>query len=109
LTATVAPFPSSAPQAGNPPAGAVPKAPPPPGLAVAAPLPDVIPARKRRGKVWTYVRRNPTIVVGGVLLLLALGMALWARSVLSLSTLAPTRTTRQVRQDAQALSERVSG
>ena len=49
------------------------------------------------------------LIVGGVLLVIALGMALWARSVLSLSTLAPKRTTRQVRQDAQALSERVSG
>ncbi len=49
------------------------------------------------------------LIVGGTLFVLAIGMALWARSVLSLSTLAPTRTTRQVRQDAQALSERVSG
>jgi hypothetical protein len=49
------------------------------------------------------------LIVGGTLIVLAVGMALWARSVLSLSTLAPTRTTRQVRQDAQALSERVSG
>lgn len=49
------------------------------------------------------------LITGGVLLAVALGMALWGRSVLSLSTLAPTRTTRQVRQDARALSERVSG
>jgi len=49
------------------------------------------------------------LIVGGTLFVLAIGMALWARSVLSLSTLAPTRTTRQVRQDAQSLSERVSG
>jgi hypothetical protein len=49
------------------------------------------------------------LIVGGVLLVVAVGMALWARSVLSLSALAPKRTTRQVRQDAQALSERVSG
>lgn len=49
------------------------------------------------------------LIVGGVLLAVAVGLALWARSALSLSTLAPTRTTRQVRQDARALSERVSG
>lgn len=49
------------------------------------------------------------LVVGGVLLVIAAGLALWARSALSLSTLAPTRTTRQVREDARALSERVSG
>ena len=42
------------------------------------------------------------LIVGGVLLVVAIGMALWARSALSLSTLAPTRTTRQVREDAQA-------
>ncbi|AWN44281.1 phage holin family protein [Methylobacterium durans] len=49
------------------------------------------------------------LIVGGVLLVIAIGMALWGRSAMSLSTLAPTRTTRQVRQDARALSERVSG
>ncbi|GJE58216.1 phage holin family protein [Methylobacterium trifolii] len=49
------------------------------------------------------------LIVGGVLLVLAVVMALVARNALSLSTLAPTRTTRQVRQDARALSERVSG
>lgn len=49
------------------------------------------------------------LIVGGVLLVIAVGLALWARSALSLSTLAPTRTTRQVREDARALSERVSG
>ncbi|GEP02627.1 phage holin family protein [Methylobacterium oxalidis] len=49
------------------------------------------------------------LIVGGVLLVIAVGLALWGRSAMSLSTLAPTRTTRQVRQDARALSERVSG
>lgn len=48
-------------------------------------------------------------IVGGVLLVVAIGLALWGKSAMSLSTLAPTRTTRQVRQDARALSERVSG
>ena len=49
------------------------------------------------------------LIVGGVLLVIAVGLALWARSALSLSTLAPTRTTPQVRQDARAVSARVSG
>ncbi|MCJ2006718.1 phage holin family protein [Methylobacterium sp. WL30] len=49
------------------------------------------------------------LIVGGVLLVVAIGMALWGRSALSFSTLTPTRTGRQVRQDARALSERVSG
>lgn len=49
------------------------------------------------------------LIVGGVLLVVAIVFALIGRSTMSLSTLAPTRTTRQVRQDARALSERVSG
>lgn len=49
------------------------------------------------------------LIVGGVMLVVAIGLALWGRSAMSLSTLAPTRTTRQVREDARTLSERVSG
>ncbi|GJD94046.1 phage holin family protein [Methylobacterium iners] len=48
-------------------------------------------------------------IVGGVLLVVAIGLALWGKNAMSLSTLAPTRTTRQVREDARVLSERVSG
>lgn len=49
------------------------------------------------------------LIVGGVLLVIAIVFALIGRNAMSLSTLAPTRTTRQMRQDARALSERVSG
>lgn len=49
------------------------------------------------------------LIVGGTMLIVAIGLALWGRSTMSLSTLAPTRTTRQVREDARTLSERVSG
>ncbi|WP_375407936.1 phage holin family protein [uncultured Methylobacterium sp.] len=49
------------------------------------------------------------LIVGGIMLVVAIGLALWGRSTMSLSTLAPTRTTRQVREDARTLSERVSG
>ena len=49
------------------------------------------------------------LIVGGVLLVVAIVFALIGRNAMSLSTLAPTRTTRQMRQDARALSERVSG
>lgn len=49
------------------------------------------------------------LIVGGTLLVVAIVLALIGRNAMSLSTLAPTRTTRQVRQDARALSERVSG
>lgn len=49
------------------------------------------------------------LIVGGALLLVAIILAVLGKNAMSLSTLAPTRTTRQVRQDARALSERVSG
>lgn len=49
------------------------------------------------------------LIVGGAMLLIGVGLALWGRSTVSTSTLAPTRTTRSVREDARVLSERVSG
>ncbi|KQP35086.1 phage holin family protein [Methylobacterium sp. Leaf100] len=49
------------------------------------------------------------LIVGGVLLVVAVILALVGRNAMSLSALAPVRTSRQVRQDARALSERVSG
>lgn len=49
------------------------------------------------------------LIVGGSFLLVALILGFIGARAMSLSNLAPTRTTRQVRQDARALSERVSG
>jgi len=49
------------------------------------------------------------LIVGGVLLVVAVILALVGRNAMSLSALAPVPTSRQVRQDARALSERVSG
>ncbi|MEH3145183.1 MAG: phage holin family protein [Methylobacterium frigidaeris] len=49
------------------------------------------------------------LIVGVAFLVIGIGLALWGRSAMSASTLAPTRTTRQFRQDARVLSERVSG
>lgn len=46
------------------------------------------------------------LIVGGVFLLLALGLGLFGRSKTSLSTLEPTRTERQVKQDVRVLTER---
>ncbi len=73
-----------------------PQALPPAGLAIAAPLPDVIPARKRHGPVWGYVRRNPTIVVGGALLGLVFLMAVLAPylGTVDPTALAPAKRTR---------------
>ena len=81
MTATIAPI-----AAGAPPAG----------LAVAAPLPDVIPARKVHGPVWRTVRRHPTIVVGGVLLGVVVLMAVlapWLGTV-DPTALSPAKRTR---------------
>ena len=47
------------------------------------------------------------LIVGGVFLVLALGLGLFGRSKTSLSTLEPTRTGRQVEQDAKVLTERM--
>ncbi|HEV2542345.1 MAG TPA: phage holin family protein [Methylobacterium sp.] len=49
------------------------------------------------------------LLVGGGLLLVAVVLGIIGARSMSLSNLAPTRTTRQVRQDARALTERVSG
>lgn len=49
------------------------------------------------------------LIVGGALLIVAVILAVIGAKSMSVSNLAPTRTTRQVRQDARALSERVSG
>lgn len=48
------------------------------------------------------------LIVGGALLFVALVLGIVGAKAMSLSNLAPTRTTRQVRQDARALSDRVS-
>ncbi|GJE39702.1 Glutathione transport system permease protein GsiD [Methylobacterium persicinum] len=64
--------------------------------AVAAPLPDVIPPRKARGPVWRFVRRYPTVVVGGVILaviLLAALLAPWLGTV-DPTALSPAKRTR---------------
>lgn len=48
------------------------------------------------------------LIVGGSLLFVGLVLGIVGAKAMSLSNLAPTRTTRQVRQDARALSDRVS-
>jgi hypothetical protein len=49
------------------------------------------------------------LIVGGLMLLLAIGCALYGRSKFNSFTLTPERTVRNVRRDTQVLSERVSG
>jgi hypothetical protein len=47
------------------------------------------------------------LVVGGVFAAIAIGLALWGHSKVSLSGLEPTRTERQVGQDLTIITERV--
>ena len=47
------------------------------------------------------------LIVGGVFAVLALALGFWGRSQTSLSGLEPTRTGRQVRQDAHIITERM--
>ncbi|ACK85585.1 phage holin family protein [Methylorubrum extorquens] len=47
------------------------------------------------------------LIVGGLFALIAIALALWGRSKASLSSLEPTRTERQLRQDAGIITERV--
>lgn len=48
------------------------------------------------------------LIVGGVLLLGAVGLGLYGRSVMSASTLAPDRSLRSLRRDSEVLSQSVS-
>ena len=48
------------------------------------------------------------LIVGGVLLLGAVGLGLYGRSVMSASTLAPDRSLRSLRRDGEVLSQSVS-
>ncbi len=59
-------------------------------------LADVLPPRKARGKVAMFIHRYPTIVIGGVLLALVLGMAIFAPFLWTVdpTALAPAKRTR---------------
>ncbi len=64
------------------------------GAAVA--LPDVLPPVKARGKIRTFIRRNPTICLGGLLLALIVFVAIAAPilGTVDPTALAPARRTR---------------
>ncbi|MCB8821664.1 phage holin family protein [Microvirga rosea] len=49
------------------------------------------------------------LIVGGVMAIIAIGLGLYARHAMSLSALAPQRTVRSIKRDAEVLSERVAG
>ncbi len=73
----------------------------PPGLAIAKPMPDVLPDRKPARGAWGFLRRYPTILIGGSLLLLMLFVAvfapfLWTKDP---TALAPALRTREPSAD----------
>jgi F0F1-type ATP synthase membrane subunit c/vacuolar-type H+-ATPase subunit K len=49
------------------------------------------------------------LIVGGVMALIAIGLGLYGRHAMSTSSLAPQRTMRSLKRDAEVLSERVTG
>jgi len=67
------------------------------GYAAAPALADVLPPAKQRGKVMTFVRRNPTIVAGGALLLIMVFIAILAPylGTVDPTALAPAKRTRE--------------
>jgi peptide/nickel transport system permease protein len=68
----------------------------PDGLAVAPALPDVLPPVKLRRGFIGFVRRHPTVAIGGGLVLLLIAMALLAPYLATVdpTALAPARRTR---------------
>jgi peptide/nickel transport system permease protein len=68
----------------------------PPGIAVAPDLPDLLPAVRLRRGLLGFLRRHPTITVGGAILLLMLLMAVFAPylGTVDPTALAPARRTR---------------
>lgn len=49
------------------------------------------------------------LIVGGIMAVIAIGLGLYGRHAMSASSLAPQRTVRSLKRDAEVLSERVTG
>lgn len=49
------------------------------------------------------------LIVGGGMAVIAIGLGLYGRHAMSASSLAPQRTVRSLKRDAEVLSERVTG
>jgi peptide/nickel transport system permease protein len=67
------------------------------GYATAPALADVLPPVRQRGRAMTFVRRNPTIVLGGTLLLVMVLIAILAPylGTVDPTALAPAKRTRE--------------
>lgn len=68
----------------------------PQDIAAAPALPDLFPPVQQRGRLLTFIRRHPTIVIGGTLLLVLLFIAAFAPwlGTVDPTALAPARRTR---------------
>lgn len=77
--------------------GVAPSAAPPGGVNAAAPMPDVLPAVRPRRGVIGFVRRYPTIAIGGFILFLMVCVAVFAPLLWTVdpTALAPARRTRE--------------
>jgi hypothetical protein len=49
------------------------------------------------------------LIVGGIMAVIAIGLGLYGRNAMAASSLAPQRTVRSLKRDAEVLSERVTG
>jgi peptide/nickel transport system permease protein len=69
----------------------------PPGVRAAPALPDVLPPVKQRGRVRTFIRRHPTIALGGTLVSIMVLIAIFAPwlGTVDPTALAPARRTRE--------------
>jgi len=69
----------------------------PAGVHAAPLLPDVLPPVKQRGRVRTFIRRHPTIALGGTLVTLMILMAILAPYLWTVdpTALSPARRTRE--------------
>ncbi len=65
-------------------------------VAIAPDLPDVLPPRRKRGRIGMFAYRHPTIFAGGVLLALFVAMAIFAPWLFTRdpTAIAPARRTR---------------
>jgi len=69
----------------------------PAGMKAAPVLPDVLPPVKERGRVRTFIRRHPTICIGGALVTVMVLIAIFAPLLFTVdpTALAPARRTRE--------------
>ncbi|MGX9965121.1 ABC transporter permease [Roseomonas sp. F4] len=69
----------------------------PPGVNAAVPMQDIMPPVRARGGALGFLRRNPTIAIGGFLVLLMIGIAVFAPFLFTRdpTSLAPALRTRE--------------